>query len=125
MLAQSGDDLLARAIAEPEEAWSIATAAITDDTDATALSYAHQALGIVLRERGDVDLALTHLRIARGLAERTGDGDRLADVRATLGGTLAVRGRTAAGLRGWTRRSPGRGPAEPSDPRPRCAGPTC
>ena len=36
---------------------------------------------------------------ARRLAERTGDPDRLADVRATLGIALAVRGRSAAGLR--------------------------
>lgn len=98
MLAQSGDDLLALAIAEPDAAWSLATGVVANDTDATTLSFAHQALGIVLRERGDVDLALTHLRVARGLAERTHDPDRVADVRATLGGTLAVRGRTAAGL---------------------------
>jgi tetratricopeptide (TPR) repeat protein len=97
---QTGDELLALAIADPDEAWSLANAVIAnDDADVTALSYAHQALGIVLREGGDVDLALTHLRVARRLAERTPDVDRVADVRASLGGTLAVAGRTAAGLR--------------------------
>ncbi|KRF34876.1 CHAT domain-containing protein [Nocardioides sp. Soil805] len=99
MLGQSGDELLDLAIAEPDEAWSVAHAVIAGEADVTALSYAHQTLGIVLRERGDVDLALTHLRVARRCAERASDEDRLADVRATLGGTLAVRGRTAAGLR--------------------------
>lgn len=97
---QTGDELLALAIADPDEAWSLATAVIAnDEADVTGLSYSHQALGIVLRERGEVDLALTHLRVARRLAERTPDVDRVADVRASLGGTLAVAGRTAAGLR--------------------------
>ena len=53
----------------------------------------------MLRDQEDIDVALHHLRSARRLAERTGDGDRLADVRGTLGATLAVRGRTAAALR--------------------------
>jgi tetratricopeptide (TPR) repeat protein len=96
---QTGDDLLALAIAEPARASSVATAVLATDADPLALSYAHQALGIVLRDREDIDLALRHLRTARQLAGRTGDPDRLADVRATLGATLAVRGRTAAGLR--------------------------
>lgn len=95
----AGDDLLALALAEPGRAASVATAAITSGVDPLALSYAHQALGIVLRDRTDIDLALDHLRIARRLAGRTDDPDRLADVRATLGGTLAFRGRSTAALR--------------------------
>ena len=96
---QTGDDLLALAIADPARASSAADGRPRRATDPLALSYAHQALGIVLRDREDIDLALRHLRTARRLAGRTGDPDRLADVRATLGATLAVRGRTAAGLR--------------------------
>jgi tetratricopeptide (TPR) repeat protein len=95
----AGDDLLALALAEPLRAATIATAAITSGVDPIELSYAHQALGIVLRDRGDIDLALNHLRFARRLAERTDEPDRLADIRATLGGTLAMRGRSTAGLR--------------------------
>lgn len=99
MLDQTGDDLLALAIAEPRRAEAMARAALAEDTDPLPLSFAHQALGIVLRDHEDIDLALRHLRTARGLAERSGDPDRLADVRATLGATLSMRGRTAAGLR--------------------------
>jgi tetratricopeptide (TPR) repeat protein len=77
----------------------VAAAAITSGVDPFALSFAHQALGIVLRDSGDIDLALEHLRTARRLAERTGNPDRLADVRATLGGTLAYRGLSEAALR--------------------------
>lgn len=97
--SQHGDDLLALAIAEPVKAMSIATAALANAADPVWLSYAHQAIGISLRERGDIDLALRHLRKALPFAERSGDRDREADVLATLGGTLAVRGRTTAGLR--------------------------
>ena len=96
---QTGENLLALGIAEPARASSAAAAVLARATDPLTLSYAHQALGIVLRDREDIDLALRHLRTARQLAGRTGDPDRLADVRATLGATLAVRGRTAAGLR--------------------------
>ena len=94
----TGDALLALAIADPERAQSIATAVIGVDTDVVVQSYAHQALGIVLRERGSIDRALRQLREALQLAERAGDGDRRADVRATLGATLALRGQTAAAL---------------------------
>ncbi|WP_442940195.1 tetratricopeptide repeat protein [Nocardioides sp. B-3] len=95
----AGDALLALALAEPDRAASIARASIHGEKDAPALSYAHHALGIVLRDRGDIDLALSHLRTARRLAERAGVGDRVADVRATLGATYAMQGRTAAALR--------------------------
>lgn len=95
----AGDDLLALALAQPDRAASIATEAITRTRDPVDLSYAHQAFGIVLRDRGDIELALTHLRTARRLAEHADDRDRPADVRATLGATLSLRGRTAAALR--------------------------
>ncbi len=96
---QTGDALLALAIADPSRASSAADALIASASDPWALSYAHQALGIVLRDGGDLDRALRHLRTARRLAEHTGDRDRPADVRATLGATLAMAGRTTAGLR--------------------------
>ena len=58
----AGDDLLALAHTEPDRAAAIAAAAITSGVDPLELSYAHQALGIVLRDGGDIDLALKHLR---------------------------------------------------------------
>ncbi len=98
MRNQPGDELLAMAIADPQQAVSVASAAISGVTDPVALSYAHQALGIVLRDRGDIDLALSHLRTAQRLAQEA-DPDRLADVQATLGVALALRGRSTAALR--------------------------
>src|SRR5687767_12130687 len=83
----AGDELLALAVVEHERAAAIASAAVMRGVDPIELSYAHQALGIVLRDRGDIDLALKHLGTARRLAVRADDADRLADVRATLGGT--------------------------------------
>src|SRR5687768_8555081 len=55
---QTGDELLALAIADPDRAALAATAWIADETDPLTLSFAHQALGIVLRDREDIDLAL-------------------------------------------------------------------
>jgi tetratricopeptide (TPR) repeat protein len=99
MADQTGDGLLALAISSPTRAAAIAHRTLTHDPDPAALSFAHQALGIVLRDRGDIDLALTHLRTARRLAERVADPERVADVRATLGGALMMRGRTTLAMR--------------------------
>jgi len=94
----AGEDLLSMAPVDPQRAAAVAKAITTTAADPAALSYAHQTLGIVLRDRGDMDLALTHLRIARRLAHGT-EPDRSADVQATLGVALALRGRSAAGVR--------------------------
>lgn len=98
MADPAGDDLLALALADPDRAVAVATEGLTPGGDPTGRSYAHQALGIVFRDRGDMNLAVTHLRTARKLAQRA-DPDRLADVRATLGATLALSGRSTAALR--------------------------
>jgi CHAT domain-containing protein len=92
------DDLLAQAIADPTAAWSRAELLLTDETDTRTLSLARQAMGIVLRHRGHLEEALRELRSAARLAHRSGDVDREADARATLGVTLAMAGRTRAGL---------------------------
>ena len=60
-------------------------------------SVARQAIGIVLREYGDIDAAIGELRIARHLARRAGSTSREADVLATLGLTLVFAGRTRSG----------------------------
>lgn len=66
-------------------------------------SYAHQALGIVLRDRGEVDAALGELRVALRAARSADLEQRVADVLATQGGTQVVAGHTRAGLAGLTR----------------------
>ena len=91
-------------------------------------SVARQAIGIVLREYGDIDAAIGELRIARRLARRAGSADREADVLATLGVALVFAGRTVSGrnaLDAAVRQSTGhlrgrmllRRGARPADPR--------
>ena len=91
-------DLLGLAIAEPTRALAWADRLVTTESDPWVLSFAHQARGIVLRDRGLVDPALTELRTAVRLARRSGDADRAADARATYGVTLVIAGRTRRGL---------------------------
>jgi tetratricopeptide (TPR) repeat protein len=91
-------ELLGLAIAEPRRAEAWADRIIAHESDPIALSVGHQARAIVLRDRGRLDLALPELRLAVRLAARSGDLDREADVRATLGVALAMAGRTEAGL---------------------------
>lgn len=95
----AGDELLATALADPSRAATVAAEVIARDASAIELSFAHQAVGIVMRDRGDIDMAVKRLRVARRFAQRTGDADRVADVRATLAGTLAIRGQSGAALR--------------------------
>jgi tetratricopeptide (TPR) repeat protein len=64
---------------------------------------AHQAIGIVLREFGDVDAGVRESRDALRLARRTGSTEREADVLATLGVALVYAGQPAAGLASFDR----------------------
>ncbi len=61
-------------------------------------SLAHQAIGIVLRDHGDLPGAVAELRKALRLARGSGRPEREADVRASLGVALAWRGRSQQGL---------------------------
>jgi tetratricopeptide (TPR) repeat protein len=68
------------------------------EPDAYDASVAHQAIGIVLRDRGDLPGAMAELRRAIKLARASGKPEREADVQATLGATLAWTGRSQQGL---------------------------
>ncbi len=61
-------------------------------------SLAHQAIGIVLRDRGDLPGAITELRKGLRLARASGRPEREVDVQATLGLALAWTGRSQQGL---------------------------
>jgi tetratricopeptide (TPR) repeat protein len=61
-------------------------------------SIAHQAAGIVLRDRGEVAEAIKELRRALTFAQASGRVEREIDVRATLGVALVWIGRTRQGL---------------------------
>ncbi len=90
--------LLPLAAARPKEALARARAVLAADPDALDASVAHQAVGIVLRDFGDVDAAIRELRTAVRLAAAAHSTERQADVRATLGTALVQAGRTKSGL---------------------------
>jgi tetratricopeptide (TPR) repeat protein len=90
--------LLPLALARPTEALAQADELLARQPDAYDASIAHQARGIVLRDRGRPDEAVTALRAALRSARRSGQPDRLLDVQATLGLTVGLAGRTRAGL---------------------------
>src|SRR5712692_5449494 len=90
-------DLLALALSRPNEALERARTLLAGDPGPLEASVARQAIGIVLREYGDIDAAVSELRIARRLARRAGSTSREADVLATLGVALVFAGRTVSG----------------------------
>jgi tetratricopeptide (TPR) repeat protein len=90
-------DLLSLALSRPNDALVLAREVLARDPVPLEASIARQAVGIVLREVGDVDAAIRELRLARRLARRSGSPGREADVLATLGLALVFAGRTAAG----------------------------
>jgi tetratricopeptide (TPR) repeat protein len=93
-----GDDqLLALALSRPNEAMARARAILAAAQGPRDASVAHQVIGIVLREFGDIDAAVRELRTARRLACRGGSVGREADVLATLGVALVFAGRTRSG----------------------------
>jgi tetratricopeptide (TPR) repeat protein len=95
----SGDpeELLPLALSRPHDALRRARAVLAENPPPLSASMAHQAIGIVLRETGDIDQAVEQLRLARRLAHRSGSPAREADVLATLGVALAFAGRTGPG----------------------------
>jgi tetratricopeptide (TPR) repeat protein len=91
-------DLLALTLSRPAEALAEANRILARDPDARTASVAHQARAIVWRDTGRVAEAIAELRRALRLASTLPDPARSYDVKATLGLTLALDGRTAAGL---------------------------
>jgi tetratricopeptide (TPR) repeat protein len=71
---------------------------LADSPSPLDASIAHQAIGIVQRDFGDLTSALTELRQALTLARRSGSTEREADVLATFGIALVHNGRTRTGL---------------------------
>jgi tetratricopeptide (TPR) repeat protein len=82
----------------PAEALSKARALLSGRPSAADASIAHQAAGIALRDLGHFDDALAELRRALRSARASGDTQREADVRATLGLSMGLAGDTTRGL---------------------------
>ena len=97
-LPSGPDRLLPLALSRPPEALLAARSVLADRPNAYDASLAHQAIGIVLRDRGDLPGAIAELRKGMRLARASGRPGREADVQATLGVALAWRGRSQQGL---------------------------
>ena len=107
--ADLAETLLPLALSQPRLALTRATQILATAPSAYDASVAHQAAGIVHREAGDVEAALTHLRQARRAARRCAPevaGPREGDVLATYAVALQYAGRTVAALRAFTRAEP-------------------
>jgi tetratricopeptide (TPR) repeat protein len=90
--------LLPLAVSRPQDALLAARSLLAGQPSAYAASLAHHAIGIVLRDRGDLPGAITELRRGVGLARASGRSEREVDVQATLGAALAWTGRSRQGL---------------------------
>ena len=62
-------DLVSLAVSRPHEALQRARTILAGDPAPLAASVARQAIGLVLREYGDIDAAVGELRTARRLAD--------------------------------------------------------
>ena len=92
------EELLRTLFSDPVAARRRAQEELVPDADPFVSSVGHQVIGIVVRDLGQTDRALGHLRTALDVARRSGDAERQSDVRATLGATLAVSGQVRGGL---------------------------
>ncbi|GAA3388863.1 CHAT domain-containing protein [Cryptosporangium minutisporangium] len=94
----STDELLTLALARPNEALAAARAILAEHPGPARAAVAHQAVGVVLRDFGNISDAIAELRAAARWARAARDHDRETDVLASLGVALVMSGRTRAGL---------------------------
>jgi len=92
------DRLLALAMSRPRDALIAARSVLARQPSAYDASLAHHAIGIVLRDHGDLPAAISELRKGLRLARASGRAEREVDVQATLGLALAWTGRSQQGL---------------------------
>jgi tetratricopeptide (TPR) repeat protein len=91
-------ELLPLAVSRPQDALLAARSLLVGQPSAYDASFAHHAIGIVLRDRGDLLGAILELRTGMRLARASGRPEREVDVQATLGAALAWTGRSQHGL---------------------------
>src|ERR1700760_79310 len=85
-------------MARPQDALLAARTVLAGQPTPYEASFARHALGIVLRDRGDLSAALKELRKGLRLAHESGRAEREVDVQATLATALAWSGRSREGL---------------------------
>jgi tetratricopeptide (TPR) repeat protein len=90
--------LLPLALSNPKDALAAARSVLAGRPTAYDASLAHHAIGIVLRDHGDLTGAIAELRTGVRLARASGKPEREVDVQATLGVTLAWTGYSQRGL---------------------------
>ncbi len=90
--------LLPLALSRPQDALLAARTVLAGRPSSYDASLAHHAMGIVLRDRGDLPAAIAELRTGARLARASGRPEREVDVQATLGVALARTGRSQQGL---------------------------
>ncbi len=90
--------LLPLALSRPKDAVRAARTVLAGQPSSYDASLAHHAMGIVLRDHGDLPGAILELRRGARLARASGRPDREVDVQATLGVALAWTGRSQQGL---------------------------
>ena len=90
--------LLPLAVSRPQDALLAARSVLLGQPTAYDASLAHHAIGIVLRDRGDLPGAIAELRKGMRLARASGRPEREVDVQASLGMALAWTGRSQQGL---------------------------
>ncbi|MEV6493746.1 hypothetical protein AB0M20_34770, partial [Actinoplanes sp. NPDC051633] len=96
--ADPSERLLSMALSRPGEASREADRILAGRPDPCTASIARQARAIVLRDGGHSAAAIAELRRALRAAMACGQPARIADVRATLGLSLGLAGRTGPGL---------------------------
>ena len=84
--------LLPLAVSRPQDALLAARSVLAGQPSAYDASLAHHAIGIVLRDRGDLPEAIAELRKGLRLARASGKPEREVDVQATLGTGARVDG---------------------------------
>jgi len=95
-------ELLPLALSRPKEALAQAQAVLAAKPGPYDASVARQTKGIVLRDFGNLSVAIRELRAAARLARAAGSRAREADVLASLGTALVFAGRTRSGLAAYT-----------------------
>src|SRR5215469_14330640 len=90
--------LLPLAVSRPQDALLAARSVLADRPSSYDASLAHQTIGIVLRDHGDLPGAIAELRRGVRRARASGRLEREVDVQATLGVALAWAGRSQQGL---------------------------
>lgn len=97
-MAWETDALLALALSRPAVALTEARAVLAAGPSAAEAATAHQAVGVVLRDFGDIAAAIMELRTAQRYARKAGDPSRTADIGATLGVARVMAGQSRRGL---------------------------